>query len=208
MPGFDALKQAPFVAAVAVDRDTNGQFELLTLQDQRLVYWQPDAQGNWQRQPEVPLDPWVGPLSCPLSKLRCRWRRRARRDRHHAARLGGTGRRVGTASMSHRPAAGDLADHDGATPRGPVLSVAVPVCPRSCGDRAPVASPSCAPVQRQGGSCRTDAVESVGHWRAGRSASGKSLDFISDTAQRQRSGPESAAGDGGHAGRREWISCG
>lgn len=66
-PGFDTLKQAPLVAAVAVDRDANGQFELLTLQDQRLVYWQPDAQGTWQRQPEVPLDPWVGPLSCPLA---------------------------------------------------------------------------------------------------------------------------------------------
>jgi len=49
-PGFDGLRAAPLAAALAQDRDADGQPELYTLNsDGAAVRWQPDAEGQWQR---------------------------------------------------------------------------------------------------------------------------------------------------------------
>ena len=64
--GFDELKQTPLTAAVAVDRDADGRWELATLVGNRLASWHPDASGTWQARFET-TESRHGKLRGPLA---------------------------------------------------------------------------------------------------------------------------------------------
>jgi hypothetical protein len=65
--GFDTLKQAPLEAAVAVDLDANGRYELLTLEEGRLSAWKPGRDGQWQRDERTGEDQQAMGLKPPMA---------------------------------------------------------------------------------------------------------------------------------------------
>ncbi|MCA9236880.1 MAG: VCBS repeat-containing protein [Planctomycetales bacterium] len=53
---FEALRQAPLRAVVAIDADVDGQAELYAIEGEELAKWAPDRSGKWVRQRLVQLN--------------------------------------------------------------------------------------------------------------------------------------------------------